>query len=620
MFYNTSMDADKEEIRARNDIVEVVGAVVQLQRRGRNYVGLCPFHREKTPSFNVDPVTQTFKCFGCGAFGDVFTFVERHQNMSFVEAAEYLARRVGLTYARKGQSAQQRTEREPLYELNAVALTYFRNCLHETPAAQQYLQRRMLLPETVERFQIGFAPDTWDGLAQYLRRRKMDLALAASCGLLAARRSGDGYVDVFRNRIMFPIHDEQMRVVGFGGRALGDEQPKYRNSPESPIFVKNRLLYALPFARRRIAEEGRTLVLEGYVDVITAHQAGFENAVATLGTAFTTEHARRLARLAPAAVVVYDADAAGIKAALRAASELEEQGLATRIARLPEGQDPDSLIRSGRPELFARAVTDAVTRVEMEIDLARAAADLSSEYGRQQLLRHIISILATVPTRTERDLYVEHVWQLHPMSAQGPSIAKEQLHRDAEEARRRLLRARVSQAGVHRDQAGSEPPQQPTAISSAVTARAVGRMAVPEMVIVRALAMPELRRIVLQSAEPADLIHEADQQLLEFLLHNPPDPEADEAALVRWLRLEADEELASRAVERLQESSMVLAKEPLNEKVVSDSLGRLRQRRTELLMARLRERLKTKFQLTEEDRALLDELQRLQKRTADTSN
>jgi DNA primase len=608
------MDADKEEIRARNDIVEVIGSVVQLQKRGRNWVGLCPFHQEKTPSFNVDPVTQTFKCFGCDASGDVFTFIQRHENMSFIEAVEYLARRAGVEVKRHDSTPQQRSKRDAMFEANAVAVTYFRRGLERSPAAREYLAGRKVLSETIEKFQIGFAPDDWEGLVKYFAARKIAPDIATAAGLLHQRRGG-GYVDAFRNRIMFPIHDEQMRVVGFGGRSMGDEQPKYLNTGETPIFQKSRLLYALPFARRRIADEGYTLLMEGYMDVVTAHQGGFEHAVASLGTAFTADHARRLARLAPRVMIVYDADSAGVKAALRAAAELEQHSVTARIVRLPAGEDPDSLIRSGHPEILARAITQAITRVEMELDLAIAGADSGTDYGRQALLQRVVEILATVPARSERDAYIEKVWQLHPLSIHGPGVAKEQLHRDAEEAARRRRQPNAAarqpfQRGRPSD-AATQPAGSQTAETRADTEVHAPRVQAAEKLILRALASPEHRACALRLVEPEDLADSLDRQIYLFVRERLRDPSADEAELVRRLREEGPEGTSEAAVQRLQESQVALANEPIDEEVLADAVRIIRDRRAEMVNAELMRLLQSKTELTAEDRDRVHELHAL---------
>jgi DNA primase len=620
------MEADKEEIRSRSDIVEIIGAVVQLQRRGRNWVGLCPFHQEKTPSFNVDPVTQSFKCFGCGASGDVFTFIERHENMSFVEAAEYLARRAGVEFARKGGAPRPPGEREALYEVNAAAVTYFQTALSRDAAAQEYLARRGILPETVAKWQIGFAPEQWEGLVAYLRSRRFDLKLAEKAGLLHPRQDGSPY-DTFRNRIMFPILDEQQRVVGFGGRAMGDDPPKYLNTGETPIFLKSKLLFGLPHARKSMAEQGHALLMEGYTDVISAHQAGFTAAVATLGTALTTEHARRLARLAPRVVVVYDGDAAGIKAALRAAVELEKENVQVRIVTLPPGDDPDSLIRSGHPERLQRAIAGAVTRVQFELDQAQANADMDTEEGRQDLIRRVIAILATVPTRTERDAYIERIWQIHPLSIHGPAIAKEQLHRDAEQAsgrgqvilapRRPFDRGssrygdRDYGRGSWRGDQGGRRASGPTTTDGPPPISA--RLNASEMLLLRGIASQEHRRTALAGIRPDELLDETDRRIFSLAAQHAP-ALTDEASLMDLIRAEKDDAFSQKAAERLQESHAATANEPLNADALTGAIRAIRERRLAMIEAEIRELLKSRPVLTEEDRERVMQLRELQAR------
>ncbi len=618
------MEADKEEIRARSDIVEIIGAVVQLQRRGRNWVGLCPFHQEKTPSFNVDPVTQSFKCFGCGVAGDVFTFVQRHENMSFIEAAEHLARRAGVELARRGGAPRQPGQREALYEVNAAANTYFRRALANTPEARSYLERRGMLPDTIERWQIGFAPNDWEGLATYLKGRKFDAGIAATAGLLHPRTSS-GHYDTFRNRIMFPIHDDQQRIVGFGGRTMGDDQPKYLNTGETPIFIKSKLLFGLPHARKSMAEFGYALLMEGYTDVISAHQAGFTAAVATLGTSLTTEHARRLARLAPRVVIAYDGDSPGIKAALRAAVEIEKESVQVRIVTLPAGDDPDSLIRSGRADRLKRAIDHAVTRVQFELDQAQASADQETEEGRQELLRRIAAILATVPTRVERDTYIERVWRLHPLSIHGPALAKEQLHRDAEQLagrgtvtlaprqtfRRGESRPFAQRSDTERDRGrfGSQRPMTRTVTDGPVPA--TSRLQASELLLLRALASPIHRRTALDVISADDLLDETDRRLWR-MVQSTSGFAGDEAALMELVRSQHDDTFSQMVAERLQESLAAMANEPITDEALSGAAKAVRERRLTMVEGELRDLLKTRAVLTEEDRdrvKLLKELQ-----------
>lgn len=458
------MSADKEEIKDRSDIVEIIGSYVPLKRRGRNYVGLCPFHQEKTPSFNVDPTTRSFTCFGCGAKGDVFTFVEKYENMTFVEAAEHLARRAGLNFERKGGSGDKTpaSERDQLYTLNKLACDYFHQRLKEVQIARDYVyEQRGIAHDMVQTFALGYAPEGWDNLTGYLLRQRQDLRLAEAAGLVRKGQVGD-YYDVFRHRIVFPIHDEQNRIVGFGGRAFGEEQPKYLNTGETPIFNKSRLLYGLPFARRKIGTEGRILLMEGYMDVIAAHQAGFSNAVATLGTSLTEEHAKKLARLLPenpTVVLVYDADNAGIKATLRSSEILEKEGVAVRVVSLlqksgsEEKQDPDSLLKTeGGTALFQRAIDESVGRVEYLIAFARNRRDMTTVEGKLGFLNDLYRILSDVPDAPTRDYYLARHAELHPTARYGLVTAINQMRQELE-----TKRAVRSQKSVPKTEAASVP-------------------------------------------------------------------------------------------------------------------------------------------------------------------
>lgn len=650
------MGADKEEIRERSDIVEIISAFVPLKRKGRNYQGLCPFHQEKTPSFYVDPATQTFRCFGCSASGDVFTFIERYENMTFVEAAEFLARRAGLTFERKGGSSEKTpaSERERLFAINAAALAYFRRMLERVPLAKDYLQERGLVHETIQKFQIGYAPDSWDGLTGYLLAQRHDLGLAETAGLVRRGQMGDFY-DVFRHRILFPIHDEQERVVGFGGRALGDEQPKYLNTGETPLFAKSKLLYGLPFARRKIASEGKTLLMEGYMDVVAAHQAGFTNAVATLGTSLTEEHAKKLARLVPAdpvVVLVYDADNAGIKATLRASEILEKEGVQVKVARLPAGDDPDSLLKRGESARFQQAVDAAVGRVEYQLERIIANADQTTAAGRAKMLLQIVAILASVPTRAERDVYIDRVWRYHPLSAHNPGLAAEQMHRDAEAyaARKRgerpplsLPRSGESARGVggeggmswqrpprgdhridyRRDYRESGPreaeegrrfrryerpgPMEPPPVATdGPTAEERA-----ERELIRALAEPEWCDYVLGRVTADDFLTPLGRRFFEFISAHQQALRAKSADLARLLNRHEDEEFSSTILAQLQEFNARMANVPITETLLVKCVATLRRRRKEQLTEELAHLLQRKSVLTDEDRERVREFQRL---------
>jgi DNA primase len=445
------MDRDlqdlKEDIRARSDIVEVVSQYTRLKRSGKNWTGLCPFHADKKPSFSVSPLTQSYRCWSCGEKGDVFTFIQKKENLDFVEALEFLARRAGMPFERRKGSPEKASEREQMRELNQLATRFFQDRLAKSRDAQAYLAQRGILKETQEKFDIGFAPDDWEALVFHLQQKRANLDLAAKIGLVKVRtQEGRGYYDTFRNRLMFPIHNINGEVIAFGGRAMrSDEQAKYLNSEQSPLFDKSRTLYGLHFARRKLSGDTPAVFVEGYVDVITAHQAGFTQCVATLGTSMTEEHARMLARYNPRVLICYDGDAAGTKATLRGAAVWEAvgvEGAEVRVARLPAGDDPDSLLRRGETAAFQAALDNAVPRIDFQIELVLREHDLKTDAGRDDALAEIIPILASVRALSVRTRYAQQAAYLHPFHYQrGGAQAIEQILADAE------TYARLSQDG-----------------------------------------------------------------------------------------------------------------------------------------------------------------------------
>ena len=427
-----SRDA-KEEIRQRVGILDVVSEYVAVKRSGKSYKGLCPFHAEKTPSFTVSEEFQTWHCFGCGEHGDVFSFLMKIENLTFAEALERLAKRAGVELERFRD--RQTSRRELLGKLNALAAAYYTGLLKRTPIAIEYLHNRGLAAQTIEQFRLGYAAPAWDGLARYLTGKGVDLNAAEQAGLVI--RGERGLYDRFRHRIIFPILDIQERVVGFGGRALGDEQPKYLNSPETPLFSKTRSLYGLNLARKAISEKGFALIVEGYMDVITAHQAGFTNCVATLGTALTLEHIKVLSRYTQRIALAYDADSAGMAAALRGAALFDEAECDARIVRLPGGDDPDSLLCKGRVSEFAAAVAEALPIVDYKLAVLRERHDLTDPAGRAALLKEAARVLAEVTSFVERERYIKELIGYHPNWDIGPTRAQNQIRADVEAQIRR---------------------------------------------------------------------------------------------------------------------------------------------------------------------------------------
>lgn len=441
-----------EEIRHRIGILDIVSEYVAVKRAGKSYKGLCPFHSEKTPSFTVSQEFQTWHCFGCGEHGDAFSFLMKVENLTFAEALERLAKRAGVELERFQH--RQTSRKELLGRINSLAAAYYSELLKRTSAAMDYLHGRGLADETIGQFRLGYAAPEWDGFVQHMTKKDVDPNDAAQAGLIIRNNRG-GYYDRFRHRIVFPILDIQERVIGFGGRALGDGQPKYLNSPETPLFSKTRSLYGLNLARKSIAENGCAIVVEGYTDVITVHQAGFSNCVATLGTALTLEHIKVLLRYTKKAVLAYDADSAGIAAALRGAALFDEVECDVRIARLPRGNDPDGLLREGRISEFEAAVSEALPIVDYKLTIIRERHDLADPAGRAEMLKEAVRVLAEVPTSIERERHIRALARHHPNFESGATPAEQHIRRDIE----RLTRRR-SAAG--RGRPGGGGPKTPT--------------------------------------------------------------------------------------------------------------------------------------------------------------
>lgn len=397
-----------EAIRARADIVAVVSQHVTLKKRGRSFVGLCPFHTEKTPSFSVFPERQSWHCFGCGEGGNVFTFLMRVDSLTFPEAVERLGNLVGIQVERSHESAERRSLRQQIFDANQTAAEFFAKQLKGAPAALDVVRRRGLSEESVAALGLGYAPPEWDTLSSTLLRRNVPGEVLEKAGLSRARETG-GYYDYYRDRLIFPIRDVEGRVLGFGGRAMGDVQPKYLNSPETPVFDKSRTLYGLDRARRAIAEAEMAIVVEGYMDAAMAQQEGVLNVVATLGTALGQTHLEVLRRYAPRVVLAYDGDAAGSAAAERSLPIFESVDMEGHILILPPGQDPDDFIRERGADAFRQMAASALPLVEFQIRRLMGRGDRSTPEGRAALIRAVAPVLAAVRQHPKREEYVRRL-------------------------------------------------------------------------------------------------------------------------------------------------------------------------------------------------------------------
>jgi DNA primase len=425
-----------DEIKERLDIVDVISGYVPLKKAGRNFKGLCPFHTEKTPSFIVFPDTQSWHCFGaCGTGGDVFSFIMKRENIEFSEALQLLAKRAGVELAPRGPAETAEEKRkERLRETNAAAAQYFHNLLlqsEEGARAREYLARREIASETISAFQLGYALDAWEALKGHLVGRGYDVADILAAGLIVEREGG-GYYDRFRGRLIFPIRDMRGQVIGFGGRVLDDGLPKYLNSPQTPLFDKSSVLYGIDLAKGAIRRENTAVIVEGYMDVLMAHQHGIANVVASMGTALTEAQLRLLKRLTKKFTLALDADAAGDQATLRglalARETLDRQivpvptprGLISyegrldaeiRIITLPEGKDPDEVIRED-PDRWNELVRAALPVVDYYFGALTSDLDLNSAKGKSEAVRRLLPIIREITDSTEQTHYVQKLSRL----------------------------------------------------------------------------------------------------------------------------------------------------------------------------------------------------------------
>lgn len=400
-----------EEVRSRNDIVDVIGGYVRLQKKGSTYFGLCPFHNEKTGSFSVSPGKQMYYCFGCGAGGNVFTFLMQYENFTFGEAMQQLADRVGIELPQQEMTSAQKREadkRARLLEINKEAAMYFYRLLRSPRGqnAYQYFKKRELSDETMQRFGLGYSDQYSDDLYRYLRSKGYDDQILKETGLVTIDEVRGGH-DKFWNRAMFPIMDVHNRVIGFGGRVMGDGEPKYLNSPETKIFDKSRNLYGLNIARS--TRKNQLLLCEGYMDVIALHQAGFDNAVASLGTALTSGHANLLKRYTKEVYLTYDSDGAGVKAALRAIPILKEVGIVTKVINMRPYKDPDEFIKALGAEEYQKRIDEAENSFLFEIRIMESQHDMNDPESKTAFYNEVAKKLLGFSEELERNNYIEAV-------------------------------------------------------------------------------------------------------------------------------------------------------------------------------------------------------------------
>ena len=515
-----------EEVRTRNDIVEVISGYVRLQKKGSNYFGLCPFHNEKSPSFSVSPGKQMYYCFGCGAGGNVITFLMEYENQTFPEAVRTLAQRAGIALPEADDSKEARqadSRRAKLLEINKEAAKYFYYQLRTERGSvgMEYLRKRELSDETMNHFGLGYANKYSNDLIQYLKSKGYSEDLIRDAGLCNVDEK-HGMYDKFWNRVMFPIQDINHRVIGFGGRVMGDGKPKYLNSPETEIFDKSRNLYGLNFART--SRKGNVILCEGYMDVIAMHQAGFTQAVATLGTAFTSGQASLLRRYANEILLSYDSDGAGVNAALRAIGILKEAGMTGRVINLEPYKDPDEFIKALGGEEFQKRLDHAENSFFFELRQLQKNYDLSDPEQKTAFHREIARKLCTFSEEVERENYIEAV-------AQKYHIGFENL--------RRLVGTYAAQTGL------AQPVIRPKSGVQKKNTAAEGIKNSQKLLLTWLVEQPQLYRQISKYISPKDFTEGLYEKVADRLFEELEQGNINPASIISMFEEEEDQREAA---------------------------------------------------------------------------
>ena len=489
-----------EQVLMRNDIESLIGGYVSLKRAGSNLKGLCPFHSEKSPSFTVYPADNSFYCFGCGVGGDAITFIKKKENLDYPDAIEYLAKRAGITVIEdnKGEyKSAPKFDKDKMYRMNVDAAKYFHRCLFDsTPEAKAALayftEKRGLSMATIKHFGLGFAPNSFDAFSKYMLARGYTYDELVE-GFLCGRSESGRYYDAFRNRVMFPIIDVSGNVIAFGGRVMDDSKPKYKNSSDTPVFKKSRNLFALNFARTACQE---TLILcEGYMDVIALHAAGFTNAVATLGTAITSEQARMMSRYTKNVVISYDADEPGQKAAMRAIGMLSEVGLNVTILRVPGSKDPDEYIKTYGADKFREILSNTKSKFEYNMENILSKYDINLAQDKVRALHDSVQLISETNSTAERDIYIRIVAEKFGVDVRSVKTDVDRIISSAIKRAKRQESERLIQAS-----AGYTDSVNPDFIKAPAAAKN------EETVLGLMLIYPEHRKHVFEN----ELLYEAD--------------------------------------------------------------------------------------------------------------
>ena len=442
-----------EQVLMRNDIETLIGSYISLKRAGSNLKGLCPFHSEKTPSFTVYPADNSFYCFGCGAGGDAITFIRKRENLDYPDAVEFLANRSGITIIRDDNDKLRQTpkfERARMFAMNVDAAKYFNRCLFsDNPDAKAalayFVEQRGLSIATIKHFGLGFAPNSFDAFSKYMLAKGYTFE-ELEAGFLCGKSEKGRYYDAFRNRIMFPIIDVSGNVIAFGGRVMDDSRPKYKNSSDTPVFKKSRNLFALNFARHTCQEQ--IILCEGYMDVIALHSAGFENAVATLGTAITSEQARIMSRYTKKVIISYDSDEAGQKAAMRAVKLLSEVGLDVTILKVNGAKDPDEYIKKFGADKFRQLLSQSKSKFDYNLDAILTKYDINLQADKVKALAESEKLISETYSSAERDLYIQTVSKLFGVEVKSVKNDVDKMISKAERQWKKDESSRVKQEAV----------------------------------------------------------------------------------------------------------------------------------------------------------------------------
>lgn len=582
------MADETREIRARVDLVDLVSQRVSLKKAGKTWKGLCPFHEDRNPSFTVSSETGRYKCWSCGEAGDIFTWVMKTQNVEFKDALQILAKAAGVTLSRSGPK-QDSSQREVWQTAMAEALSFFKEQLAKSSHAIEYCERRGLSKEVLETWELGYAPDVGDALAGTLKRKGLPLAECKQLFLVDTDSSG-GFFDKFRARLIFPIRDERGELVAFGGRLLGDGVPKYINSSDTPIYRKSRVLYGMNRAKEALQKERRAVLVEGYLDVIACHQAGVTGALASLGTSLAEDHARLLKRWCDEVVILYDSDAAGQKAAHRAVDILKVEGLKVRIALMPDGEDPDTLLKSGGTGAVLRTIEKSVAPMEFDLhELQKRLKPSQTEFWDEA-----VGILATAPNEMELDRFIVQLAPLYP-GLRDPVEAIKTIRREVDRQRKRP--------------APRVPYVAKAIVEPAVVVTDVQSLKVAELIVLRAFLSEDLREAAWEALQDADLMMTGLGADIASAINGAFPLKAPEGPPSLWLS-EVQPEAMVGALNDLQYDRRVAQ---LSETVLSDTIEGLKTRKVK--------REFTQKKSTSADRNdLLMQLRKLNPDTRETNN